>query len=115
MRIVAGLSVHEVGGNDDLAVRLRRRAQQLLHPGVVVGAVHDGDLRARDLPHDARRGLEQMRVLIGVVHDADDVDMGTPDLVRDIAIEILRCHHGDLAIGGACGRSRGERKENGEG
>ena len=99
----------------DGAARPRRRGQQLLHPGVVVGAVENRDLRAGDLAHDARRGLEQMRVLVGIVHDADDRDPVAADLAGDVAIEILRRHHSDLAVGGAGGRGRGEGEEDGEG
>ena len=119
MRIVAGLSVHQLGGDDHFAVRLRRRTQQLFHPGVVVGAVDDRDLRARDLARDSGRGLEQMRVLVRAVHDAGDRDPVAADLARDVAVEIFRRHHGDLAfgfaVGGAHGRGEGQRGKGEEG
>jgi hypothetical protein len=56
-----------------------------------------------------------MRVLIRIVHDADDIDPVAADLTGDVAIEILRRHHGDLAVVGARAGERGERKEKCEG
>jgi hypothetical protein len=56
-----------------------------------------------------------MRVLVRVVHDADDRDPVAADLAGDVAIEILRRHHGDLAVGGACAGNRGKREEKGKG
>ena len=87
---------------------LGRGLEQLIHPWVVVGAIEDNDLRAGNLLDDARRGLEQMRVLVGIAHDARDRDIVTADLACDVAIEILRRHDVDLAVGGAGARRRGE-------
>ena len=56
-----------------------------------------------------------MRVLVRVVHDADDRDPVAADLAGDVAVEILRRHHGDLAVGGTRGRRRGEDNESGKG
>ena len=42
------------------------------------------------------------------------VDAVAADLAGDVAVEILRRHHGDLAVGGARGRARGEGEDNGE-
>ena len=39
------------------------------------------------------------------------VDLVAADLARDVAIEILRRHHGDLAVGGARDRGRGEGEQ----
>ena len=101
MRIVAGLLADELGDVDDDAAGTRRRAEQLLHPRVVVGAVEDDDLRIGDLAHRARRGLEQMRVLVGIAHDADDGDPVAADLPGDVAVEILRRDDGESGVGGA--------------
>jgi hypothetical protein len=56
-----------------------------------------------------------MRVLVRVVHDADDRDPVAADLAGDVAIEILRRHHGDLAVGGACAWDRGECEQGSQG
>jgi 3-oxoacyl-[acyl-carrier protein] reductase len=53
------------------------------------------------MPHDARRGLEQMRVLVGIAYDTRDRDLVAADLAGDVAVEILRRNYSDLAIGGA--------------
>ena len=108
MRVVAGLLANQVSNNDGSAVGLGRGLEQLIHPWVVVGAVEDNDLRRRNLPRGARRSLEQMRVLVGIAHDASDCDIVTADLPCNITVEILRCHDTDLAIGGPAGRRRGE-------
>ena len=104
VRIVAGLLVHEVGGDDHDAAGPGRHREQLFHPRIVVGAVVDDDLRGGDLADDGGRGLEQMRVLVGIAQDAGDRDPVAADLLRDVAVKILRRHHCDLAVGGACGR-----------
>ena len=87
--------------------------------GRSVGTVEDHDSRVCDMQHDARRGLEQMWVLVRVVHDADDRDPVAADLAGDVAIEIFRRHHGDLAfgfaVGGARGRGEGQRGKGEEG
>ena len=98
----------EIGGDDDGAVRASAKPQQLLHPRIVAGAVEHHDLRGRDLAHDGGRGLEQMRVLIGIVQDADDSDAVAADLARDAAVKILRRHHGDLVAGGLGRKGRGK-------
>ena len=53
-----------------------------------------------------------MRVLIGIVQNADDRNAGAADLSRHAAIEILGCHHGDPVAGGM-GR-KGGAEGNGE-
>jgi len=55
-----------------------------------------------------------MRILIRVVHDADDRNPVAADLAGDIAVEILRRHHGNLAVDGARGRRRGKGEQGGE-
>jgi hypothetical protein len=80
-----------------VAVTGRGGRQELVHPRIVVGAVDDDDPRIGDLARDARRGLEQMWVLIGVRHDADDGDPVAADLAGYVAIEVLRRDHGDPA------------------
>ena len=96
-----------------MTVRSGRGAapMQLVHPRVVVGAVDDDDLRVGDLPHDARRGLEQMRILVGIVHDAGDGDPVAADLPGDVAVEILRRDDGDRRVGGERAGQGGNRKQ----
>ena len=104
VRIVPGLLVHEVGGDDHDASGPGRHLEQLFHPWVVVGAVVDDDLGRSDLAHDGGRDLEQMRVLVGIAQDAGDRDPVTADLLRNVAVKILRRHQCDLAGRGACAR-----------
>ena len=59
-----------------------------------------------------------MRVLVGAVQDADHGDAVAADLAGDAAVEILRRHHGELAVnfavGGArnqCGKRQGGERE----
>ena len=101
VRIVAGLLVHEIGGDDHNAPGLRRHLEQPFHPRVVVGAVVDDHLRRGDLADDGRRGLEQMRVLVGIAQDAGDRNLVAADLLRHVAVEILRRHDRDFAAGRA--------------
>jgi hypothetical protein len=58
-----------------------------------------------------------MRVLIGIVHDADDRNPVTANLTRNVTIEIFRCHDGNLVVGGADRHRlrRKQRKKHGEG
>ena len=42
------------------------------------------------------------------------VDPVTADLARDVAVEILRRHHGDLAVGGVRGMRRGKSEQGGK-
>ena len=114
MRIASGFCAGELRGIDDDAARPRRRGDELVHPRIVVGAVEDDDLRIGDLPHDAGRRLEQMWVLVRIVHDADNVDPVAAELARDVAVEIFRRHHRDLAVGGARGWGRAQRQRKGE-
>ena len=95
MRIVARLPVHEVGHDDDLAVRRPRGGQQLRHPGIVVGAVVDHDRGGRQEAGDRWARLEQMRILVGVAQDAGDRGVGAGELLRDVAVEVLRRHDAD--------------------
>ena len=85
-----------------------------VHPGVVVGAVVDDDSGGRELAQHRGRGLEQMRVLVGIAHDADHLDLQAADLVGDVAVEILRRHQLDHAIGGAGGGRCGNSDEEAE-
>src|SRR5471032_657920 len=52
-----------------------------------------------------------MRVLVGIVHDADDRNPVAADLAGNVAVEILRRHHGDFVVSGAGGVTAGKRKE----
>ena len=101
VRIVAGLLVHEIRGDDRDPPGLRRHLEQSLHPRVVVGAVVDDQLGRGDFADDGRRGLEQMRVLVGIAQDAGDRNLVAADLLRHVAVEILRRHDRDFAVGGA--------------
>ena len=51
-----------------------------------------------------------MRILIRIVHDADDRDALAADLARDVAIEILGGDHGDLIFGGQRGNGLAEHR-----
>ena len=98
MRIVARLSVQEVSRNDRATVGLRRCGEELLHPRIVVGTVVNDDLCAGDLADDGRRDLEQVRVLVGIAHDAGDGNLLAADLPSHVAVKILRCHDRDFAV-----------------
>jgi hypothetical protein len=54
-----------------------------------------------------------MRVLIGVVHDADDRNAVAADLARNIPVEVLCGHDGNFIFGRAAWRCLryGERKK----
>jgi hypothetical protein len=95
--------MHEVGRDDGDATGLRRRAEHLFDPGVVAGAVVEDDLRGRDLADDRRRNLEQVRVLVRVVQDADDCHPVAADLPDNVSVEILSRDDFDLALGGLRG------------
>ena len=90
MRIVAGL-VSDEFADDDLppAGRLAGR-QHLFHPGIVIDAIHDDDLRIPEGLGGVDARLEQMRVLIGAAQDAGDRDMRPADLGGHVAVEVLR-------------------------
>ncbi len=57
-----------------------------------------------------------MRVLIGIVHDADDRNPVAADLARNVTVEIFRGHDGNLIFGGADrhGLRKKQRKKQGE-
>ena len=112
MRVVAGLPVHEVGHDDDLAVRRSRGGEQLRHPGIVVGAVVDHDGGGRQEAGDGRARLEQMRVLVGIAEDAGDAGVGAGELLRHVAVEILCSHDAEPRGSRLCrGRAGQQRRD----
>ena len=73
---------------------------------------------AATFAHDGRRGLEQMRVLVGIAQDADDRYLVTADLLCHVAIEIFRGQDRDFAAGRTgvgegrnCDQKRGYKPE----
>ena len=52
-----------------------------------------------------------MRVLVGIVHDAADLDPVAADLLGDVAVEILRRDDGDRCIGDERAGQGGNRKQ----
>ena len=64
-------------------------AEQLLHPGIVVDAVDDHDLRGGERLGGLGARLEQMRILVRIAEDAGHRDVVAADLAGDVAVEIL--------------------------
>ena len=109
-----GLASGQVGGRDHNAPRTRRRRQKLFHPGIVVGAIDDNDLRLGDLADSGWRCFEQMRILVRIAHDADDGDTVAADLACDVAVEIFCRDHADLIVGGHRGKAVADTECKGE-
>ena len=111
MRIVAGLAADELRDDDLLAAGGLVGAEQLLHPGVIVDAVDDDDLRVGERLRGLGARLEQMRVLVRIAEDARHGDGVAADLAGDVAVEVLGGD--DLHRVGE--RWRGDERGSGEG
>src|SRR6266700_96563 len=70
---------------NDCTARPWRGGQELLHPGIVVGAIENHDLCACELAHNSGSGLEQMRILVRIGHNAGDRNPLAADLAGDVA------------------------------
>ena len=112
MGIVARFPLHQIGDDDDLAVRHRRGGEKIRHPRVVIGAAVDDEPGIGDRPRGRGTGLEGMRVLIRIGQDAGDLHRGPADLLRQIAVEILGGDDGEgLGMSGKRGEQQSARKK----
>ena len=67
--------------------------QQLLHPGVVAGAVEHGHLGVGEGPGVGGRRLVGVRVGLRIIDDAHHVGVDAADLGGDASPEVLGRHH----------------------
>ena len=71
--------------------------EKLVCPGVVSGAVDDDDPSVGNTAHHRGRSLEQVRILIRIVEDTDDLGVASADPLRDAAIDVLGRDNSDRA------------------
>ncbi|CAM2152069.1 hypothetical protein PT2222_270105 [Paraburkholderia tropica] len=115
VRIVARFLADEVRRDDGRALAALGRAEQLAHPRVVVGAVVDHHARVLERARRLRARFEQVRVLIRIAQDARHAHVRAADLLDDVAIEVLRRHHGDGGVGLRRARRAEQARDGGEG
>jgi hypothetical protein len=92
MRVGPRPRSHQRSHHDVAAANGRRGREQLLHPGIVIGAVGDRDGGLRQRAGNGWTGFEQMRILVGIRQDAVDPTLRAGDLTGDITVEIFRRH-----------------------
>ena len=78
VRVVAFLDAGGFGCGDQRGLR---RGCGLGRPRIVVGAVHDGDLRGAELRDVLAGGLVVVRFDVGLRHDVGDVDVGAAEVL----------------------------------
>ena len=108
------MDAEDVGDRHDEAAAARRRVLELRHERVVAEPVLEHELRAGHGEAVRRARLEEVRVGVRAREDGGDRDVATPDLRRDVPVDVLGGHDIESPVRrrSAAGRQQEHQRDN---